>query len=345
MMCVSSSMIVRTRLYRSIDPSFVRIVSPFNIYCFLLVPLQIRAPLTYDIIRPAGLGTISYPQTRVKACDFQLTQGAEYLRIIHVYNDDRSRCQLAYSYCSTCSVHIVNASKGTCDSDTITSEVVSVNVDCLRDGSLPPSVDECLLATSQKTTNGMDDSHTNEVKSSDDILAGEHTEGPDDDDRSEPEQTQSCTQPQQQTFTKARHHRRRFSSVEESKANCSGGSWRSPMRKTLIAPDKNTTPTTSPYRLHRSLLSTPATLVTADSATESESASSDSYSQSPMETSEGCSTASHISMDGYYCNTTTSLTDYEVTSPFSRDQRLYNLRKHLQSKPHHLPPTFQDREK
>lgn len=86
--------------------------------------LQMKAPKKLDVVH--GSGKIPYPQTRVKAADFSLNRGSEYLRIYHAYNDNEvPPSTLAYSFCSECAVHIVNAS------DTDTNEV-SVNINCLH---------------------------------------------------------------------------------------------------------------------------------------------------------------------------------------------------------------------
>jgi hypothetical protein len=89
------------------------------------VIFKIRARRSLDVVH--GSGKIPYPQTKVKASSFQLIQGSEYLRIYHAYSENESPpSTLAYSFCSECAVHIVNASDAN-------SNEVSVNVDCLHE--------------------------------------------------------------------------------------------------------------------------------------------------------------------------------------------------------------------
>ena len=90
------------------------------------IQFQIQAPRlikAYD-----GPGKISFRHTQIKAVNFRITSGQQFLTMYYVFSHTGTAKKGAHGFCSRCGVHILYAASKA-------SPILSINANCLKDNN------------------------------------------------------------------------------------------------------------------------------------------------------------------------------------------------------------------
>mmetsp|Transcript_14357 Transcript_14357/g.34720 ORF Transcript_14357/g.34720 Transcript_14357/m.34720 type:complete len:643 (+) Transcript_14357:325-2253(+) len=90
------------------------------------IQFQLQAPRlikAYD-----GAGKISFRHTQIKAVNFRITSGQQFLTMYYVFSHTGTAKKGAHGFCSRCGVHILYAASKT-------SPILSINTNCLKDNN------------------------------------------------------------------------------------------------------------------------------------------------------------------------------------------------------------------